>query len=43
VTRRGFAFAEDEFYFLPDDGLNPMLMTYVLEGETLDMFVPHTP
>jgi len=43
VTGKGFAFAEDEFYFLPDDGLNPMLMTYVLEGETLDMFVPHTP
>ena len=43
VTRKGFAFAEGEFYFLPDDGLNPMLMIYVLESETLDTFVPHIP
>jgi hypothetical protein len=43
VTRKGFAFAEGEFYFLPDDGPNPMLMTYVLEGVDLDTFVPHVP
>jgi len=40
VTRKGFAFAEGEFYFLPDDGLNPMLMTYVLEDTSLEDLVP---
>lgn len=42
ITRAGFAFFKGEFYFLPDEGTRPMLMTYVLEGTTLEAYVPST-
>ena len=40
VTRKGFAFDREAFYFLPDDGPNPMLMTYALDNMTLEECVP---
>ncbi len=34
VTRSGFAFADEEFYFLPDEGKMAMLLTYRLDNST---------
>ena len=40
VTQGGFAFAEGVFFFLPDEGKMPLVMTYVLDGGTLEQYVP---
>ncbi|MEA3407317.1 MAG: hypothetical protein U9R48_04465 [Chloroflexota bacterium] len=40
VTSRGFAFFDGMFYFVPDEGHFPTLMTYVLDGVTLSEYVP---
>ena len=40
VTQGGFAFVDGVFLFLPDGGKMPMLMTYILNGVTLEEYVP---
>ena len=40
VTDGGFAFEKGIFYFLPGQGKFPMLLSYELEGTTLDEYVP---
>jgi hypothetical protein len=40
ISSRGFAFADGEFYFLPDDGARPALLTYGLDGVPLENYVP---
>ena len=40
VTGKGFAIADGIFYFLPGEGHFPMLMSYVLDGTTLEEYIP---
>jgi hypothetical protein len=40
VTRAGFAFTDDEFCFLPDDGDMAMLLTYHLDRVGLADYIP---
>ena len=40
ISSRGFAFADGEFHFLPDDGARPVLFTYGLDSVTLESYVP---
>ena len=43
VTDGGFAVEDGVFYFLPGQGKFPMLLSYELEGTTLDEYVPRLP
>ena len=38
VTRSGFAFMDKEFFFLPDEGKMAMLLTYRLDGTSLEEY-----
>ncbi|MBM3187741.1 MAG: hypothetical protein FJZ90_03360 [Chloroflexi bacterium] len=40
VTGRGFAYWDGLFYFLPDGGSLPMLLSYALDGVPLQDYVP---
>ncbi len=42
VTSRGFAFDGERFYFLPEQGKFPSLMTYELAQGTLADYIPST-
>jgi len=39
VTQAGFAFADGDFCFLPEDGKMAMLLTYRLDGPSLEEYV----
>ena len=43
VTGGGFCFQDDAFYFFPDPGELPFLMTYTLEGTSLASYIPNLP
>ncbi len=40
VTHKGFAYADELFYFLPEDGDLPKVLVYALDGQVLDRYVP---
>jgi len=40
ITVGGFDYSEGEFLFLPEGGPRPKLLTYVLDGTTLEYYVP---